>query len=107
MMAEHFGDGDQSVREITNTQFYSHPPSTYLYHIFFFPSLLYFLSHLSIDSIYRLYCFSMAASINLGDAFVPSDDGMSDILHNAGHAYTMYLDGKDTNDEQVCQLMVF
>ena len=43
----------------------------------------------------------MATSINLGDVFVPSDDDMSDILHNAGHAYTMYLDGKDTNDEQV------
>jgi hypothetical protein len=31
------------------------------------------------------------------DDFIPSDDGMSDILHNAANTYTMYLDsdGKD------------
>lgn len=27
----------------------------------------------------------------LNHPYVPSDDGMSDILHNAGHAYAMYL----------------
>jgi hypothetical protein len=33
-----------------------------------------------------------------GDAYIPSDDGMSDILHNAGNAYTMYLDPEFSED---------
>jgi hypothetical protein len=40
----------------------------------------------------------MATSINPFNIYVPSDDGMSDILHNAGHAYAMYLDGNDKED---------
>ena len=32
----------------------------------------------------------MSAPMNPA-VYVPSDDGMSDILHNAGHAYAMYL----------------
>ena len=49
----------------------------------------------------------MATSINPGEGFIPSDDGMSDILHNVGHAYAMYLDGKDTNEEQVRTRITF
>ena len=33
----------------------------------------------------------MATPANHPAVYVPSDDGMSDILHNAGHAYAMYL----------------
>jgi len=36
-----------------------------------------------------------------GEIYIPSDDDMSDILRNAGHAYHLYLhsdDGKDDND---------
>lgn len=41
----------------------------------------------------------MATNIqNLRDAYVPSDDGMSDILHNAGHAYVMCLDDKEDTE---------
>jgi hypothetical protein len=32
------------------------------------------------------------------DVFIPSDDGMSDILHNAANAYTMYLDSDGKED---------
>ena len=37
------------------------------------------------------------ANNNPGEVYVPSDDGMSDILNNAGNAYALYLDydGKD------------
>ena len=50
----------------------------------------------------------MNTSIVPGDVFVPSDDGMSDILHNAGHAYAMYLDGKDEiESQQVSPLLLF
>jgi hypothetical protein len=49
----------------------------------------------------------MATSVNPGDVFIPSDDGMSDILHNPGHAYAMYLDGRETNDEQVLPYILF
>jgi hypothetical protein len=38
-------------------------------------------------------------AITPGEVYVPSDDGMSDILHNAGHAYTMYLNGDEKDDE--------
>lgn len=34
-----------------------------------------------------------------GEIYVPSDDDMSDILHNAGHAYRMYLHSDDENDD--------
>jgi hypothetical protein len=46
----------------------------------------------------------MATPLNTG--YIPSDDGMSDILHNAGHAYAMYLDGnnkEDTNEMSLDQ----
>ena len=36
--------------------------------------------------------------MNPEDLYVPSDDGMSDILHNAGHAYAMYLDENGKED---------
>ena len=40
----------------------------------------------------------MTSCLNSGDVYVPSEDGMSDILHNAGHAYAMYLDGNGKED---------
>ena len=33
-----------------------------------------------------------------GEAYIRSDDGMSDILHNAANAYTMYLDPPNNDD---------
>ena len=38
-------------------------------------------------------------AITPGEVYVPSDDGMSDILHNASHAYTMYLNSDEKDDE--------
>lgn len=39
-------------------------------------------------------------TITPGEVYVPSDDGMSDILHNAGHAYTtMYLNSPEKDNE--------
>ena len=32
------------------------------------------------------------------NVFIPSDDGMSDILHSAANAYTMYLDSEGKDD---------
>lgn len=42
----------------------------------------------------------ITSKIRSGEVYVPSDDDMSDILHNAGHAYAMYLnyDGKDDSE---------
>jgi hypothetical protein len=42
----------------------------------------------------------ITSRIRSGEVYVPSDDDMSDILHNAGHAYAMYLnyDGKDDSE---------
>lgn len=37
--------------------------------------------------------------ITPGQVYVPSDDGMSDILHNASHAYTMYLNSPEKDAE--------
>jgi len=50
-----------------------------------------------------------------GEIYVPSDDDMSDILHNAGHAYRMYLHSDDEKDDtfmspddtSVCSLRIF
>lgn len=45
----------------------------------------------------------ITSKIRSGEVYVPSDDDMSDILHNAGHAYAMYLnyDGKDDSEMSV------
>ena len=41
---------------------------------------------------FTFYFLLLSMSTPLNPAvYVPSDDGMSDILHNAGHAYAMYL----------------
>jgi hypothetical protein len=47
----------------------------------------------------------ITTNIRSGEVYVPSDDGMSDILHNAGHAYAMYLncDGKDESEMSLHQ----
>jgi hypothetical protein len=47
----------------------------------------------------------ITSKIRSGEVYVPSDDGMSDILHNAGHAYAMYLncDGKDDSEMSLDQ----
>lgn len=47
--------------------------------------------------------------ISAANVYVPSDDGMSDILHNAGHAYAMYLDDskEEANDMSLDQPLVF
>lgn len=37
--------------------------------------------------------------ITPGQVYVPSDDGMSEILHNASHAYTMYLNSPEKDTE--------
>lgn len=67
-----------------------------------FTTFSHFSDFNSIDQLVCLYCFAlqMAAPIHTGNVYVPSEDGMSDILHNAGHAYTMYLDGdkEDPNE---------
>jgi len=39
-----------------------------------------------------------------GEIYVPSDDDMSDILHNAGHAYRMYLHSDDEKDDNTMSL---
>jgi hypothetical protein len=38
-----------------------------------------------------------------GHAYVSSDDGMSDILHSASKAYTIYLDPDNKDDSQSVQ----
>ena len=40
------------------------------------------------------------------NVYVPSDDGMSDILHNASHAYAMYLDGDEKEEMPLDQTTV-
>jgi hypothetical protein len=41
---------------------------------------------------FTFYFLLLSMSTPMNPAvYVPSDDGMSDILHNAGHAYAMYL----------------
>jgi hypothetical protein len=47
--------------------------------------------------------------ITTANVYIPSDDGMSDILHNAGHAYAMYLDDSkhDTNEMSIDPPPVF
>jgi hypothetical protein len=41
----------------------------------------------------------MTTPINSANVYVPSDDDMSDILHNASHAYAMYLDETEKQDD--------
>src|ERR1700737_506966 len=72
-------------------------------------SLLYsFLQRLIVFIVHRfiaiLHCFYYIARFCSMDppgrpnVFIPSDDGMSDILHSAANAYTMYLDSEGKDD---------
>jgi hypothetical protein len=46
----------------------------------------------------------MTTPMDTGNVYVPSDDDMSDILHNAGHAYAMFLDENEKEDESQLSL---
>ena len=46
----------------------------------------------------------MTSPMNAGNVYVPSDDDMSDILHNASHAYAMYLDENEKEVENEMSL---
>lgn len=71
-----------------------------------FHSLSFRISIGSFSRFAILAYLKMASPMNSGDVYVPSDDGMSDILHNAGHAYAMYLEEnghRDSNEMAIDQ----